>query len=490
MKNAVFSFLTIFLVFNAHTFADITIYFSHSVDTTLANPSAAHGSVALDDKLIERIDQAQYAIDFCFYNIWRWTISDALIIAHQRGVLVRVITEHDHIDNTAVQNLINEGIPVIDDTYGINTGDGFMHNKFAIFDYRDSTSLTDDWIWTGSYNATDYGSESNANNAVEIRHHELSRAYTIEFEEMWGSKNDIPDPDSSRFQLLKTDNTNHSFTVDSVPLQLYFSPSDHSTPRIIDAVASADSTIYFCIFAYTRQDLCDEMKDRWDNGISVKGVFDEGDWLSYYSKSRDMTGDPSSSNPWNPPAPVLCDSVDSPWGYELLHHKYLIVDADGGQNPIVVTGCQNWSNNGEYYNDENTLIIHSAGIANQFLQEFAERYREAGGSYGALAENRDHPHMIHETKLTCSPNPFSTSTTISLQAESANQRNGETVIQIYDVAGRMVREISLFPFTFFLGAKATWDGKDDAGEKTPPGMYFLTCKQCPCVRFYKLIKVL
>ncbi len=39
----------------------------------------------------------------------------------------------------------------------------------------------------------------------------------------------------------------------------------------------------------------------------------------------------------------------------------------------------NWSANGEDTNDENTIIIHDAAIANQFYQEFAARYYMAYG---------------------------------------------------------------------------------------------------------------
>jgi phosphatidylserine/phosphatidylglycerophosphate/cardiolipin synthase-like enzyme len=453
--------------------SEINVYFSHSVDTTLADPIKANGFVLLDDKLVDRINDAQHSIDFCFYNIWRWGISDALIGAHNQGISVRVITEHDHIDNLAVQNLINAGIHVIDDTYGINTGDGFMHNKFAVFDFRDSVSAIDDWTWTGSYNATDYGTESNANNVIEIQHRELARAYTIEFEEMWGSSGDQPNPDSSRFQMLKTDNTNHSFMVDSIPMYLYFSPSDHSTPRMINAVSASDSTIYFCIFAYTRQDLCDAMKDRWNAGISVKGVFDEVDWLGYYSKSRDMTGDPSSSNPWSPPAPVFPDSVHSPWGTELLHHKYLIVDSDGGHAPVVITGCQNWSNSGEYYNDENTLIIENAAIANQYLQEFAERYREAGGQYVAIGEqDRNREVDFDRLELTAQPNPFTSTATISLQGLSDHQSTRIPELKIYDASGRLVRTLFYPMCRAPCSTQVTWDGRNKTGNAVRPGIYF------------------
>jgi phosphatidylserine/phosphatidylglycerophosphate/cardiolipin synthase-like enzyme len=486
MKNSLFFFILL-LAPGITLHAQINVYFSHSVDTTLADPYPANGSIPLDEKLIHRISQAQHSIDFCFYNIWRWNVSDSLIAAYAQGVDVRVITEHDHIDNLAVQNLINAGITVIDDTYGINTGDGFMHNKFAIFDFRDSLSTSDDWIWTGSYNATDYGTESNANNGIEIRNHEVSRAYTLEFEEMWGSKGNSPDPDSSRFQLLKTDNTQHSLLVDSIPVELYFSPSDHSTPKIINAVSTADSTLYFCIFAFTRQDICDAMKDRWDSGISVKAVFDEGDWLGSYSKSRDMTGDPSSNNPWNPPAPIFPDSVSSPWGPELLHHKYLIVDSDGGSSPVTVTGSQNWSNNGEYYNDENILVIHSASIANQYLQEFVERYREAGGEYTGIADSYyGHQSSDAGIHLLASPNPFTTSVELQIDCESEKRSIGEPEIQIFDVTGRMVREISLLPLSFLLGAETTWDGRDEARKEVPPGVYFAVVNRKSCAKLIKI----
>lgn len=118
------------------------------------------------------------------------------------------------------------------------------------------------------------------------------------------------------------------------------------------------------------------MKTKWDSGIFVKGVFDRANWLGQYSKSRDMTGDTTSNNQWNPAAPVYSDSVEALWGPKRLHHKYMIIDSDYDSSAVVITGSQNWSNNGELYNDENTLIIHSHDIANQYLQEFVERYRE------------------------------------------------------------------------------------------------------------------
>jgi phosphatidylserine/phosphatidylglycerophosphate/cardiolipin synthase-like enzyme len=469
-KFIVTSFVLMSLPLFLHS--EINIYFTHSVDTLIANPSPAHGYAQLDVKLIERITQAQYSIDFCFYNIKRQNIVDSLLSAFYRGIDVRVITEHDHIDNQAVLDIMSAGIPVIDDTYGSNSGGRYMHNKFAIFDFRDSSSVTDDWIWTGSYNITDEGTESNANNAIEIQHSELARAYTLEFEEMWGSSTNTPDSVNSKFSTHKTDNTEHSFLIDSIPVELYFSPSDNSTEKITNTISTADSSIYFCILAYTRQDVCDSMKSRWDIGSSVKGVFDRADWLGFYSKSRDITGDPSSNNPWSPPAPVYSDSVNSSWGPKMLHHKYMLIDADFNSEPAVITGSQNWSNNGELYNDENILIIHSQVLANQYLQEFVERYREAGGVYVGCQESEDRSQRS-ENRLSVYPNPFTSTTTITLHSVSENRCIGVSELQIFDISGRKVREISLLPFSFLLGAKATWDGRDNNGEVVPAGVYFV-----------------
>jgi len=82
---------------------------------------------------------------------------------------------------------------------------------------------------------------------------------------------------------------------------------------------------------------------------------------------------------WKPTSPpVFLSRVE---GGGILHHKYMLIDADSVEsNPIVITGSQNWTSSAEEVNDENTLIIHDAGIAQQHLQEFIARFKEAGGN--------------------------------------------------------------------------------------------------------------
>jgi len=59
------------------------IYFNKSVN----DPELANGNVALDRKLINRIDQARYCIDACFYHLNLPNVTTSLIRAKGRGLL-------------------------------------------------------------------------------------------------------------------------------------------------------------------------------------------------------------------------------------------------------------------------------------------------------------------------------------------------------------------------------------------------------------------
>jgi hypothetical protein len=170
----------------------------------------------------------------------------------------------------------------------------------------------------------------------------------------------------------------------------------------------------------------------------------------------------------------MYSSVESPWGPKMLHHKYMLIDADHDSSAIVITGSQNWSNNGEQRNDENILIIHSADIANQYPQEFVERYREAGGEYVGINEPEDRIQMPDVSiEFHVFPNPFRTTTTISFRGLSDHQNIGESEIQIFDVTGRIVRTFSPPTAYTLLPARIEWSGKDDTERILSPGVYFL-----------------
>ena len=76
----------------------------------------------------------------------------------------------------------------------------------------------------------------------------------------------------------------------------------------------------------------------------------------------------------------------------------MLIDSD----PLVITGSHNWSTAAETNNDENTIIIHDANIANQFYQEFYMRMSElatAEVSYNCIDEACVDPWMVVAHKL-------------------------------------------------------------------------------------------
>ena len=87
-----------------------------------------------------------------------------------------------------------------------------------------------------------------------------------------------------------------------------------------------------------------------------------------------------------------------------------------------------------------------------------------------IEEQRDKKPQTRNMRLTCMPNPFTTSTSIHLTGIGQSAERIE--LQIYDVAGRRVRDFILYPSSFIL--ETTWDGRDEGGKVVSPGIYFIS----------------
>ncbi|MGB9591095.1 MAG: phospholipase D-like domain-containing protein, partial [Candidatus Kryptoniota bacterium] len=236
----------------------VRVYFNKSVDPSVAIWDTANVT-DISLKLIDRIDSSKFSVDLALYSLSGSVgqrIVDALVAAKARGVKIRVIIENDNANTSAIANLKRNNIPLITDAFdSVNGGRGLMHNKFAVFDYRDTSSASDDWVWTGSWNATDPGNYNDAQDALEIQDKSIALAYTLEFNEMWGSDSDVPDQQKSRFGARKFDNTPHRFNVNGIPIELYFSPSDQTASHIKEELDRASSSINIAMLTFTRSDL-------------------------------------------------------------------------------------------------------------------------------------------------------------------------------------------------------------------------------------------
>ncbi len=287
--------------------------------------------------------------------------------------------------------LIAEGEQKEDGSY--YKGGEQMHNKFLVVDEK--------YVFTGSWNFTVtglYGSEENMKNGildgnqqhvVVLNSPELAKIYTEEFNEMWGSASLIPDSKLANYHNRKSDNTEHIVDIGGKKVEVYFSSGDSAMQKVVETVKTgADSSLDFSIFAFSRQDLTNELKFKWEGsyednqgsltGFKLRGLFDSNFWNQWWSASVDMWGvtrtppfaDTENQNiRWANQAPICKDGES-----RKLHSKSMIIDVNTNSDPTVIVGSTNWSNNGDNVNDENLLIIHDANIANQFYQEFEARY--------------------------------------------------------------------------------------------------------------------
>ena len=115
----------------------------------------------------------------------------------------------------------------------------------------------------GSWNPTDPGTNDDRQNLIFIQDVALAGAYTVEFEEEWGSNTDVPNAQNSRFGSRKLNNTPHNFVIGGVKVQSYFSPSDATTRNMGQTFGNAQQSINGSIMTFTRRDLADTV-------ISVK----------------------------------------------------------------------------------------------------------------------------------------------------------------------------------------------------------------------------
>ena len=326
-------------------------YFNHSVDVSVSTGVDAQNiTTYFNDTIKAYMDLAQNTLDICVYNASDATIATAINDAYNRGVAVRYIADDDVV-NSMLPSL-NSNIPIV---YRDPAVAGIMHNKFIIVD---ANSTNNSWVMGGSTNWTNPTNLFNDyNNIIFIQDEAIAKAYTLEFEEMW----------AVTFGTNKMDNTPHKFVVDGKNLEVYFSPSDQTTSKILEVINDVDYTLEFGLLGFTRNDLGQAVIDVHNSfGTNVRGIIEDINTTGSEFAALITAG----------------VNVKSHMGITYaFHHKYAIADADIiASDPTVLTGSHNWSNNAENNSDENTIIIRDHTIANIYLQEFTERFNELGGS--------------------------------------------------------------------------------------------------------------
>jgi phosphatidylserine/phosphatidylglycerophosphate/cardiolipin synthase-like enzyme len=346
------------------------------------------------------------------YGFYRASIKDSVLRAVQRGLDVQLAGDvgtysYGEIGYVQFEDLLRR-YPNAKLISG--NAQSIQHNKFCVIDRR--------YIMTGTGNITDSEIDRNYNVWMIIESKEMAEDFINDHQQMM----------AGRFGHAKARlDYNNVFNVGQVRVEAYFSPQEDAMSRFLQAVAEAQQSINFAIFAFTHDQLGRlfiqkhkqfTQQNNLDGGSrAVRGIMDRsqlthnqyvevyriatscGHTYGFEQGSGNANGGnanpffPNGTNTWDTPtqANTRCYSpfdlkIDGnennnyigDWqaGGGRLHAKTIVIDA-GTPNAKLLLGSFNWSPNANNNNDENLIVIHSQAIVDRYMQFWQGIYNDA-----------------------------------------------------------------------------------------------------------------
>jgi len=352
-----------YLITESTSSGEIQVYFNNPVDETLATEQpATYIENGFADIVKGIINNAESTLDIAIYNLDNSNaIIEALSAANDKGVEVRVIVDSNvgEARVSALRYFLGDNLVISPASQ--DASDGIMHHKFIVADAADADKAI---VLSGSTNWTDGQLNEDPNNIITIQDQALAKVYTKEFNEMFTG---------NRFGSDKFPDTPTQLKIGGKAVEVYFSPSDDTETQIKNTIATTDHGLYIALLVYTRFGISFDIDDLIEEkGIAAHGIVN--DTITDLGFAYRVVSEAADAGNW-----VLNQQSN------IFHHKYLIVDPNNpNSDPTVLTGSHNWSTSAQSRNDENTLIIHDANIANQYYQEFVARFNENSGIISAI----------------------------------------------------------------------------------------------------------
>jgi phosphatidylserine/phosphatidylglycerophosphate/cardiolipin synthase-like enzyme len=336
--------------------------------TTLADGGQEPATIA--QALHDFLDAAHTSLDIALYDFALGPGLEELVVgpveeAGRRGVAVRIVYNTDFrapIPVPPPPKLIPEDIERLSvPTKAIAGIPDLMHHKYAV---RDAES-----VWTGSTNWTDDSWTREENVIAVLDSAELARAFTLDFEELWG--NGIVE-ESGKVEPRPVQ-------VDGVEVRPWFCPGfgDALSHRIAKAIGRAKRRVRICSPVITAAPILATLAQVIADGeVDVAGALDQ----TQIEEVQVQWG-PTGVKSWK--LPLLLQIVASgrfagkrstPWSpgsvHDYMHAKVTVAD------DTTFLGSFNLSHSGEQ-NAENVLEIHDPALAERlagFVDSVRARY--------------------------------------------------------------------------------------------------------------------
>jgi phosphatidylserine/phosphatidylglycerophosphate/cardiolipin synthase-like enzyme len=285
-------------------------------------------------ELIKIIDNSKQSLDIAIYGYDELPpITAALKRAKTRGVNIRFIYDKNYDeakdfykDNSIISQFAS--ISTNDKTSSKTLSNMIMHNKFIISDEKT--------VYTGSMNFSPTGTSGyDVNDVIIINSKEIANLYKTEFEQMLNGK--------FHTKKVKSGLNNH-FKLGNSEIEVYFSPQDKPSSRIIQLIDSSKSYVYIPTFLITHTEISQALIRAKHRGIDVRVIIDANSTSTRNSKHTTLRKE------------GILLKTENYAGK--LHAKTIIIDDE-----YLISGSMNFSNSGENKNDENLLIIKDSQIA-------------------------------------------------------------------------------------------------------------------------------
>jgi len=214
----------------------------------------------------------------------------------------------------------------------------------------------------------------------------------------------------------------------------------------------------------------------WVNSCRGNKDFDNGGSPVYYNSYLAGWSDADS---WEPR-----DEVKGDVARMILYMAVRYEGNDGELDLEVVDDIPSAPNNEPYHAKLSTLLEwHIEDPVDEWEQsrnnkiyEFWQHNRNPFIDHPEFADLIWNDNSIEDYETDCillysSPNPFSTSTTISFNIHHKDEKSAE--IKIYNIKGQLVRQFNppAGGLEFKITNEVVWDGKDENRKQLPNGIY-------------------
>lgn len=350
---------------------------------------------SIEDRVVQAIDASEKSIEVAAFAVRSTRIAEALARAKARKVKVRVIMDKSQSESDAfglyARWLASQGIE-IRLLAGPDPNADFQlsqkhHHKFMIFDGT--------LVETGSANFTKYGAATNFENSHFLDEQKDADAYSWIYQRMWkrAAKLDAP----AQAPALPSDAELAADARKPVPphprpnpypgptdpsikarpiahngktLPSYaFRPDTPVEPLIIEAIDSAKVSIRMALYEFKLPGILEALRRAQKRGIRIELILDRSHVYT--------TGKDSTSRPRKPSAEILALINE---GFDVLvlkgekggimHNKFLVVDAEKGEDGLVQYGSYNYAPTAEHNHFENVMFTDDKHAVADYVAYF------------------------------------------------------------------------------------------------------------------------